>query len=104
MWSASQKYGFSQCSACTAASAAWRTDEGSEPMIVCSRFDLFQTGMTSTPFCKATSHACNSVLGWCPNLAPTPTEYLPSLRGSCATSALFRHSALNVMDGVKFSE
>ena len=49
MWSASTWYGFVQPSAFTAASAAARTLAGSEPMIVCSRFDLFQTGMTSTP-------------------------------------------------------
>ena len=36
--------------ALTAASAAARVVAGSEPMIRCSRCDLFQTGMTSTPF------------------------------------------------------
>ena len=33
----------------TAVSAAARVEDGSEPMIVCSRFDLFHTGITSIP-------------------------------------------------------
>jgi hypothetical protein len=46
IWSASQKYGLSQPSAFVAASAAARTPSGSEPMMVCSRWDLFQTGVS----------------------------------------------------------
>src|SRR2546422_7386696 len=43
MWSASTCQPFFQSSAFTAASAAASTLDGSEPMNVCSRFDLFQT-------------------------------------------------------------
>ena len=31
--------------------AAAQTEGGCEPMVVCSRCDLFQTGATSTPCC-----------------------------------------------------
>ncbi len=64
MWSASQKYGSFQARALTAASAAWRTEEGSEPMIICSRFDLFHTGTTSIPLWRAFMQACNCALAW----------------------------------------
>ncbi len=59
MWSASTKYGFVQPSSFTAASAAARVCAGSDPMIVCSRFDLFHTGTTSTPASAAFMHAAN---------------------------------------------
>src|ERR1700682_4400823 len=89
MWSASQKYGSSQCSACTAASAARRTDKGSEPMIGCSRVGLFHTGITWTPFCKACTQACNCAWAWCANRSPTPMEYLASFR--CLLSTVQPH-------------
>ena len=76
MWSASQKYGSFHPSAFTAASAAALTLEGSEPMMLCSRFDLFQTGTTSTPCSRTFTHACNCALAWWANRSPTPTEYL----------------------------
>src|SRR5437763_33 len=57
MWSASTWYGFAQPSAFTAASAAARVVAGPEPMIVCSRFDLFQTGTTSIPRSAARTQA-----------------------------------------------
>ena len=36
--------------------------EGSEPMIVCSRLDLFQTGMNSAPSSVASWHARSCAL------------------------------------------
>ncbi len=49
MWSASMCQVFFQPSSLTALAAAARTLGGSEPMMVCSRLDLFQTGTMSTP-------------------------------------------------------
>ena len=75
MWSASTWYGFVQPSSRTAASAAARVVAGSEPMIVCSRFDLFQTGMTSAPCSAASMQARSCAFAWWANRSPTPTEY-----------------------------
>src|SRR2546425_12182744 len=52
--------GLFQFSSRTAAAAAARTLDGSEPMVRCSRLDLFQTGMTSTPCSAAFRHARRS--------------------------------------------
>ena len=57
MWSASTKYAPCQPTARTAASAASRTLAGSEPTTRCSRFDLFHTGVTSTPRRAASTNA-----------------------------------------------
>src|SRR5579875_2640868 len=80
MWSASQKYGLFQPSAFTAASAAARVEVGSEPMMLCSRFDLFHTGMTSIPAFAASTHACSCAFAWWAKRSPTPMEYLPRVR------------------------
>ena len=55
--------GFFQPSAFTAASAAARRLAGSEPMKVCSRLDLFQTGTMSTPCCAARDAGAQLRLG-----------------------------------------
>ncbi len=75
MWSASTWYGFAHPIAVTAASAAARVAAGSLPIIVCSRFDLFQTGITSTPRSPASWHARSCAFAWCANRSPTPIEY-----------------------------
>ena len=59
MWSASTWKGLVQSNSLTAASAAARTLAGREPTMVCSRCDLFQTGVTSTPRSAASTHARN---------------------------------------------
>ena len=59
MWSASTWYGLLQPSVLTASSAAARVLAGVEPIMVCSRFDLFHTGMTSTPCSAAILQACS---------------------------------------------
>src|SRR5262249_34011583 len=59
----------------TAQSAAARVPDGSEPTILCSRFDLFQTGMIVTPCCAARTQAANCGFAWCANRSPTPSEY-----------------------------
>src|SRR5271170_29805 len=82
MWSASRKYGVVQPSAFTAASAAARVCVGSEPMMVCSRLDLFQTGAMVTPAFLAFTQACNCALAWCAKRSPMPTEYFGSCNGS----------------------
>ena len=62
IWSASTCHGFFQPSSATAFSAAARTLAGLEPMMACSRLDLFQTGVTSTPWLAAMMTACNWAL------------------------------------------
>src|SRR3954447_25120217 len=79
MWSASTWYGLVHFRSRTAASAAARTLAGSDPMMVCSRFDLFHTGMTSTPLLAARTHAWSCALAWCANRSPPPIEYFPSV-------------------------
>src|SRR5437870_13663115 len=44
---------------------------------MCSRLDLFQTGMTSTPCSAAFIHARNWALAWCAKRSPMPNEYFP---------------------------
>jgi hypothetical protein len=51
--------GWGQRRAATAAAAASRTLAGSLPMKLCSRFDLFQTGATTTPSAASFSNAAN---------------------------------------------
>ena len=68
--------------------AAARTLDGSEPTKVCSRLDLFQTGITSTPCCAAMMQACSCALAWCANRSPVPTEYLARING-CDMGVLY---------------
>src|SRR6185312_6950836 len=82
MWSASRKYGFVQPSSFTAASAAARVCVGSDPMIMCSRLDLFQTGVTSTPAALAFMQAASCAFAWCANRSPTPIEYFGRVKFS----------------------
>src|SRR5437016_12846099 len=49
-------------------------------MVMCSRLDLFQTGMTSTPSSVALIQGRNWALAWCAKRSPMPSEYFP--RGS----------------------
>src|SRR6185437_9555439 len=88
MWSASRKYGFVQPSSLTAASAAARVWLGSEPIIMCSRLDLFHTGTTSTPASAARMHAASCALAWCANLSPTPNENFGSFNPSLIKTLL----------------
>jgi hypothetical protein len=78
MWSASTWYGFVQPSSRTASSAATRTLGGCEPTVVCSRYDLFQTGTTSAPRSTAVMHARSWALAWWAKRSPTPIEYFAS--------------------------
>src|SRR5437870_3587378 len=70
--------GFFHLSSWTAFWAASRTLAGSEPMMVCSRLDLFQTGVTWAPFSEARTQACNWALAWCAKRSPMPRENLPN--------------------------
>src|SRR2546427_11489547 len=79
MWSASTCQGFCQPSCLMAAAAAMRTLEGSEPTMRCSRLDLFQTGMTSTPCSAARRQARNWAWACCAKRSPMPIEYLANL-------------------------
>src|ERR1700722_20714165 len=79
IWSASKKYGLVQPNSLTAASAAIRVWLGSDPIIMCSRLDLFQTGTTSTPASEARTHAASCAFAWRANLSPTPIDNLGSL-------------------------
>src|SRR6185312_5483357 len=67
-----------QCSAFTAASAAARVEYGSEPMMLCSRFDLFHTGITSAPAFCASMQACSWVLVCFVIRRRPPRENFPS--------------------------
>src|ERR1700678_242859 len=78
MWSASRRKGWVQWRALTAASAAARLWAGSEPMVMCSRLDLFQTGTMEAPSLWARRHVCNWASACRANRSPIPREYLPS--------------------------
>ena len=81
MWSASRKYGAVQPRAFTAASAAARVLVGSEPMMLCSRLDLFQTGTISTPSFLAARQAASWASASWAKRSPMPRENLPMTRG-----------------------
>ena len=72
--SAQAKYAPFHPSAFTAASASSRTLVGSLWTMLCSRLDLFQTGVTSTPSCFAFTKAASCALPWCANRSPMPME------------------------------
>ena len=76
MWSASNRYSPVQPRSATALSAAWRVWMGSEPMMLCSRLDLFQTGVMSMPSFLASMKAAS--WAWAPlaKRSPTPNVYL----------------------------
>src|SRR5947209_10360196 len=88
MWSASTWKGRVQSSSLTAARAAASTLGGREPTIVCSRCDLFQTGVTSTPRAAACAHARNCAFAWCAKRSPTPKEYFSNFRALPIVSSL----------------
>ncbi len=69
---------------------------GSEPMIMCSRLDLFHTGTTSTPASPAITHAASCAFAWCANRSPTPTENLGSFSPFAHT---FKHPKINRLIG-----
>src|SRR3990172_133359 len=47
-------------------------------MVMCSRLDLFQTGMINTPCCSAFCKALNCADPSAPNRSPIPKEYVSS--------------------------
>jgi hypothetical protein len=85
MWSASTWKGFAQPSSRTAASAAASTLAGLEPTMPCSRKDLFQTGVTSTPLSAARMHARSCAFAWWAKRSPTPKEYFSNFKASLIT-------------------
>ena len=56
---------------------------GAEPMVVCSRCDLFQTGITSAPRSAAIMQARSCAFAWWAKRSPTPTEYFASVNMAC---------------------
>ena len=74
IWSASTNQGCGHFLFATAAAAASRTLAGSLPMKLCSRFDLFQTGATTTPAAASRSNAANWASASWANRSPTPNE------------------------------
>src|ERR1017187_4637697 len=72
-------------------------------MMVCSRFDLFQTGTTSTPASAAFMHAASWALAWWAKRSPTPMENFGSVRFSTATFILRLHFNVQASGLTNFS-
>src|SRR2546421_2823638 len=56
--------------------------------MVCSRCDLFQTGVTSTPCAAASTNARNCAFAWRAKRSPTPKEYLSNFKALPISSPL----------------
>src|SRR5207247_6402144 len=67
-------------------------------MVMCSRLDLFQTGMTSTPRSAALMQARNWALAWCAKRSPMPNEYFPRASMLLTSRLDMRHSAVVVVE------
>ena len=88
-----EKVGFFQPNSFTAASAAARVALGSEPIIKCSRLDLFHTGTTSIPAAAAITHAASCASS--PDAQTCHPHLLNTLEASILRSLLYPSSPDN---------